>query len=85
MASLRRGQNQSRVDKFSRPKFQLIIRKRRLELHRAGRLIDFVVHDREARLRRACVVFPRSRAKNFQSAIRAALVQNFLQILFGQT
>jgi len=44
---LSRGQNQSGVDEFSRPKLQFIIRKRGLEFHRASCRIDFVVHDRK--------------------------------------
>jgi hypothetical protein len=56
---------------------QLIVRKRRFQLHCASRLINFVVHDGE----RAFVEHIRVSAiqcRDMQPAVRAALAQNFL-------
>ncbi len=36
-------EDESRINKFSRPQFQILVRESGLQLHRAGRLIDLVV------------------------------------------
>ena len=73
-------QNESRIDKFSRPQFQVLVRESGLQLHRAGRLIDLVIDHGERAFAERCGVAAIERGDG-KTARLAALVQQFLQIL----
>ena len=62
------GQDQAGIDEFSRPKFQIIIRERRLQLYSAGRWINFVVDDSK-RAFIECVCISAVERQNFQPAV----------------